>query len=111
MSFIGALGYNTFDKEIDEVVINTSNHILDTSNIISNHILDTSNIISNHILDTSNIISNHILDTSNYILDTSNIIDNYISDTSNYTTRIEEELRDRIGYPAQAFPIDQPTGV
>ena len=100
MSFIGALGYNTFDKEIDDVITNTSNHILDTSNIITNYILDTRNII------TSN-----ILDTSNCILDTSNIIGNHILDTSNYTTRIEEELSDRIGFPANAFPIDQPTGV
>jgi len=62
--------------------MNTSNHILIKSDIISNYILDTSNVISNHILDTSN-----------------------------YTTRIEEELCDRIGYPASLFPIELPTGV
>ena len=92
------------DQEIDNVTTNTSNHILDTSNIISNHILDTSNIISNDILDTSNIIDNHILDTSN-------IIGNHNLDTSNYTTRIEEELSDRIGYPASLNPFELPSGV
>ena len=111
MSFIGALGYKTFDEEIDEVIMNTSNHILIKSDIISNCILDT----SNYIFDTSNIISNHILDTSNvisdYILNTSNVISNHILETSNYTTRIEEELSDRIGYPALLFPLELPSGV
>ena len=111
MSFIGALGYNTFDKEIDDVIINTSNHILDTSNVISNHILDTSNVMSNHILDTSN----YILDTSNIIsnnfLDTSNYTSNVNLNTSNYTGRINQELSDRIGYPASVFPFELPTGV
>jgi len=111
MSFIGALGCNTFDKEIDEVIINTSDHILITSNIISNHILDT----NNYIFDTSNMISNHMCDTSNvtsdYFLDTSYVISNHILDTSNYTARIEEELSDRIGYQASLYPFELPTGV
>ena len=100
MSFIGALGCNTFDKEIDEVIINTSDHILITSNIISNHILDT----NNYIFDTSNMISNHMCDTSNvtsdYFLDTSYVISNHILDTSNYTARIEEELS-LLNYPQE----------
>ena len=102
MSFIGATGLNTFDDEIE----NTSNYITRTSFDTSNYIVNTSNIITNHILDTSNILSNYILnDTSNFIIDTSNIVSNHILDTSNYTIRIEGELSDRIGYPAQAFPM------
>jgi hypothetical protein len=85
------------------VVVDTSNISLDTSNILdtssnivldisSNIVIDTSNIIldtSNIALDTSNIVldtSNITIDTSNIVIDTSNILDtssNIIMDTSN----------------------------
>ena len=81
--------------ETSNVILDTSNVTLETSNVTletSNVILDTSNVTletSNVILDTSNVTletSNVILDTSNVILDTSNVIldtSNVILDTSN----------------------------
>ena len=105
MSFIGATGLNTFVEEIE----NTSNYAtrisLDTSNYTSNVNFNSSNYRSNVSLDSSNYTSNVSLDSSNY---TNNIRLN----ASNYTGRIEEELSDRIGYPASLFSLRlTPSGV
>jgi len=93
MSFIGATGLNTFDEEIQ----NTSNY---TSNVNSN----SSNYTSNVNFNSSNYTSNVSLYSSNY---TSNVS----LDSSNYTGRINNELSDRIGFPAALFPFQLPTGV
>ena len=77
---------------LNNAIIDTSNHVDTTSNIIStnlnNAIIDT----SNHVDTTSNLISanlnNAIIDTSNHVDTTSNIIsanlNNAIIDTSNH---------------------------
>ena len=85
---------NNYKYTIDgrDIILDTSNYISKTSNLISadlnNAIIDT----SNHVDTTSNIISanlnNAIIDTSNHVDTTSNIIsanlNNAIIDTSNH---------------------------
>jgi hypothetical protein len=60
--------------------INSSNYVLTTSNILISNIKDT----SNYVLSTSNILINRIKEASNYVLETSNILIGRIKDTSNY---------------------------
>ena len=72
MSYIGALGVNTFDDEIE-----------DASNILVNRIVSDINNTSNYVLATSNILATRIDNTSNYVLATSNILATRIKDTSN----------------------------
>jgi hypothetical protein len=67
MSYIGTLGVNTFDDEVE-----------DTSNILVNRIVSYINNTSNYVLATSNILVGRITDevgyTTNYVLSTSNIL-------------------------------------
>jgi hypothetical protein len=101
MSFIGATGLNTFDEEIE----NTSNYATRIS-------LDSSNYTSNVNFNSSNYTSNlYINSSSNISLDSSNYTSNISLDSSNYTGRINNELSDRIGFPAALFPFQLPTGV
>ena len=52
MSYIGALGVNTFDDEIEDV-----------SNILVDRIVSDINDTSNYVLTTSNILATRINDT------------------------------------------------
>ena len=56
MSYIGALGLDTFDDAIE-----------DTSNILVNRIVSDINYTSNYVLATSNILVGRISDTSNIL--------------------------------------------
>jgi len=70
----------------------TSNYVLQTSNLVSDNLNIAINDTSNYVLQTSNLVSDNlniaINDTSNYVLQTSNLVsDNLniaINDTSNY---------------------------
>jgi hypothetical protein len=117
MSFIGALGNNTDDNnynfnfndlKIRIVDIDTSNYarFLDSnsSNYTEEIGLNSSNytdVIGIHSSNYTDVIS---FNSSNY----TDVVDNY---SSNYTERINQELSDRIGYPAPLFPVEIPTGV
>jgi hypothetical protein len=67
MSYIGALGVNTFDDELE-----------DTSNILVGRIAADINNTSNYVCTTSNVLATRITDevgyTSNYVCTTSNIL-------------------------------------
>ena len=73
MSYIGALGVNTFDDEIEDV-----------SNILVDRIVSDINDTSNYVCTTSNILATRINDTSNYVWTTSNIFVCCISCSSRY---------------------------
>jgi len=130
MSFIGALGNNnesgggnnTFnfnDLKIRIVDIDTSNYALYLDTNSSNYTDEISFNSSNYTdvigLNSSNYTDVIGLNSSNYTdvigFNSSNytdVIDNY---SSNYTERINQELSDRIGFPAPLFPVEIPTGV
>ena len=55
MSYIGALGINKFEEEIEDV-----------SNTLVSRIVSDINYTSNYVLSTSNILVGRIRDTSNY---------------------------------------------
>jgi len=93
MSFIGAIGLNTFDEEIEN-----------TSNFVTRISLDSSNYASTVNFNSSNYASNVNFNSSNY---TGNVNLN----SSNYSGRINEELSNRIGFPASLFPFTVPSGV
>jgi len=118
MSFIGALGNNnesggnnTFnfnDLKIRIVDIDTSNYARFLGFNSSNY-TDEIGIHSSNYTDEIGIHSSNYTDvigfnSSNY----TDVVDNY---SSNYTERINQELSDRIGYPAPLFPVEIPTGV
>ena len=71
MRYIGALGVNTFDDEIEDAsntlvnrivldINNTSNYVWTTSNILVGCIRNTSNVLTTRINDTSNILATRI---------------------------------------------------
>ena len=62
MSYIGALGVNTFDDDIEDV-----------SNTLVDRIVSDINDTSNYVWTTSNILATRINDKSNYVWTTSNI--------------------------------------
>jgi len=117
MSFIGALGNNTDDNnynfnfndiKIRIVDVDTSNYarFLDynSSNYTDEIAFGDSNYTDVIGLNSSNYTDVIGLNSSNY----TDVIDIY---SSNYTKRINEELSDRIGFPASLFPVELPTGV
>jgi hypothetical protein len=78
MSYIGTLGLDTFDDELEDTsntlvnrivydINNTSNYVLTTSNILATRIYDTSNVLATRINDTSNVLATRINDTSNVL--------------------------------------------
>jgi len=117
MSFIGALGNNTDDNnynfnfndlKIRIVDIDTSNYArflgFNSSNYTDEIGLNSSNYTNEIGIHSSNYTDVIGFNSSNY----TDVIDNY---SSNYTERINQELSDRIGYPAPLFPVEIPTGV
>jgi hypothetical protein len=128
MSFIGALGNNTDDNnynfnfndlKIRIVDIDTSNYAkfldFNSSNYTEEIGLNSSNYTDVIGLNSSNYTDVIGFNSSNYTdvigFNSSNytdVIDNY---SSNYTERINQELSDRIGFPAPLFPLEIPTGV
>ena len=80
--YVGVLGINTFDDEIDDVVDTLSTSITININDTSNYVLATSNFLVKRITD-------EIEHTSNYVLTTSNILIGRINDTSNYADRLD----------------------
>ena len=66
MSYIGALGVNTFDDEIEDASNILVNRIVSDINNTSNYVLATSNILVGRIRDTSNVFVIDVKDTSNY---------------------------------------------
>jgi hypothetical protein len=68
----------------------TSNYILDTSNLLISKILQTSNLLTDTI---NNVVSVQISETQDYLIYTSNLLINNITDTSNILTA---ELNDTI---------------
>ncbi len=66
MSYIGALGVNTFDDEIEDANNMFVDRIVSDINHTSNYVLGTSNILATRINDTSNVFVIAIKDTSNY---------------------------------------------
>ena len=70
MSYIGALGVNTFDDEIEDASNTLVNRIVSDINYTSNYVWTTSNILATRINDTSNVLVQRITDevghTSNY---------------------------------------------
>ena len=79
MSYIGALGVNTFDDEIEDASNTLVDRIVSDINNTSNYVLATSNILATRINDTSNVLIGRIVsdinDTSNYVKITSNILE------------------------------------
>jgi hypothetical protein len=66
MSYIGALGVNIFEDEIEDTVDTISASITIDINHTSNYVLTTSNILATRINDTSNVFVISVKDTSNY---------------------------------------------
>ena len=77
MTYIGALGFDTFQDEIESVrnslatrINGTRNYVWTTINILATRINETSNISTTRINDTSNVLVKRITDevrhTSNY---------------------------------------------
>ena len=79
MSYIGALGVNTFDDEIE-----------DTSNILVNRIVYDINNTSNYVWTTSNILVGCIRDTSNVLVQR---ITDEVGHTSNYADRLDLHIK------------------
>jgi hypothetical protein len=67
MSYIGALGVNTFDDEIEDANNILVDRIVSDINYTSNYVWTTSNILATRINDTSNILATRIKDTSNVL--------------------------------------------
>jgi hypothetical protein len=67
MSYIGVLGVNTFDDEIEDAINILVNRIISDFNYTSNYVWTTSNIIATRINDTSNVFVITVKDTSNYV--------------------------------------------
>ena len=91
MSYIGALGANTFDDEIEDVSNTIVNRIVLDINDTSNYVWTTSDIFakeiehtSNYVWTTSDIFVKEIEHTSNYVWTTSDIFVKEIEHTSNY---------------------------
>ncbi len=66
MSYIGALGINTFDDEIEDASNTLVDRIVSDINYTSNYVLSTSNVLVGRIRDTSNVFVIAVRDTSNY---------------------------------------------
>jgi hypothetical protein len=79
MSYIGALGVNTFDDEIE-----------DANNILVDRIVSDINHTSNYVLVTSNILVGCIRDTSNVLVQR---ITDEVGHTSNYADRLDLRLK------------------
>ena len=117
MSFIGALGNNTddnnFNFNFNDINIRIVN--IDTSNNARFLDSNSSNYTNKIVLNSSNYTDKIGFNSSNYSdyigLNSSNYTDVIDSYSSNYTKRINEELSDRIGFPAIAYPLDLPSGV
>ena len=67
MSYIGALGVNIFEDEIEDTVDTISASITIDINHTSNYVLTTSNVLASRINDTSNVFVITVKDTSNYV--------------------------------------------
>jgi hypothetical protein len=85
MTWIGTLGLNTFNNEIEDINNTLVNRIVSDINDTSNYVLATSNIFvkeithtSNYVWITKNIFVKEIEHTSNYVLSTSNILEKRI---------------------------------
>jgi len=129
MSFIGALGNNnesggnnTFnfnDLKIRIVDIDTSNYALYLDSDSSNYTNEVGFNSSNYTDYIDNYSSNYTeeigFNSSNYTnvigFNSSNYTDYIDNYSSNYTERINQELSDRIGFPASLFPVELPSGV
>ncbi len=72
MNYIGALGVNTFDDEIEDANNILVDRIVSDINHTCNYVLETSNILATRINDTSNVLVQRITDevghTSNYVM-------------------------------------------
>jgi hypothetical protein len=66
MSYIGILGINTFDDEIEDASNTLVDRIVSDINYTSNNVLSTSNVLVGRIRDTSNVFVISVKDTSNY---------------------------------------------
>ena len=64
--YVGALGLNTFDDEIEDASNILVNRIVSDINNTSNYVLATSNILVGRIRDTRNVFVIAVKDTSNY---------------------------------------------
>ena len=91
-------GSGVYKRNNRDVILDTSNYILSTSNNLINYVLTSSNTLinkaifndtntSNYILSTSNNLINYVLTSSNTLIDKANFNDanssNYILSTSN----------------------------
>ena len=120
--YVGALGLNTFQDEIDDAVdtlassiaidINhTSNYVLITSNILVKEITDEIEHTSNYVLSTSNVFVTEIKNTSNYIYSSSNILIQRIQELEDRVDDLEG-AEGSVGDPDADPPIPPipPTG-
>ena len=91
--------------KIPDSVLDTSNYVSQTSNLVSENLNTAISDTRNYVLQTSNLISSNlntaISDTSNYVLQTSNLVSSNlntaISDTSNYVASLSaDEITDGI---------------
>ena len=69
--------------QTDIEITNTSNYVLNTSNILYNHIVINSNLLNNRIINNSNVLNTRIFDTSNFLYHTSNLVNDKININSN----------------------------
>ena len=71
-----------YKKNNRDVMQDTSNYVVSTSDILMTNIILNDSNSSNYVKITSNIFITHIADTSNYIKNTSNNLNNYINSKS-----------------------------
>jgi hypothetical protein len=87
-------------NQVANAILDTSNNVVTSSNVISNRVTILDANISNYVTRASNLLANAILITSNNVVTSSNVISNRVTildaNISNYVTRASNQLANAI---------------